>query len=279
MLSDEKNMQKEGKYQRADLLKMHAYKDAIRRTAGAYILYPGEKTLIKEGFHEIVPGLGAFPVSPSNVEEGISSLKKFILEILDHFSNRASQREEMSYNLYNIHKNKKNNGKIFEKIPEYYSVKNKLGSEVKERSAPPKKDMNVLVGYYKKEQYEWIKKHGLYNIRINKYENKYKSYKANSMKAHYLILHGKGEKKTGKIWKIIDPTPVIMSREELIDKDYPGTPTKDFYLVYSITSLDTNNFDSEKWDVRKLPGFGKAHASTHPFIVSFEELMKVCVNK
>ena len=30
-----------GMYRRADLLKMHAYKDAIRRTGGAYVLYPG----------------------------------------------------------------------------------------------------------------------------------------------------------------------------------------------------------------------------------------------
>jgi Protein of unknown function (DUF524). len=36
----ERAEQKEGIYKRVDLLKMHAYKDAIRRTAGAYILYP-----------------------------------------------------------------------------------------------------------------------------------------------------------------------------------------------------------------------------------------------
>ena len=40
-LLNEKKEQEEGIYKRADLLKMHAYKDAIRRTSGAYILYPG----------------------------------------------------------------------------------------------------------------------------------------------------------------------------------------------------------------------------------------------
>lgn len=40
-LDEEKEEQRQGIYKRADLLKMHAYRDAIRRTAGAYVLYPG----------------------------------------------------------------------------------------------------------------------------------------------------------------------------------------------------------------------------------------------
>ncbi len=51
-----------------DLLKMHAYRDAIRRTAGAYVLYPGtpgdDQTHL--GFHEVLPGLGAFAVRPDS---------------------------------------------------------------------------------------------------------------------------------------------------------------------------------------------------------------------
>ncbi|MGI9252517.1 MAG: DUF2357 domain-containing protein, partial [Thermomicrobiales bacterium] len=53
---------------RADLLKMHAYRDAIRRTQGAYVLYPGtagDATQWIE-YHELLPGLGAFAVRPGN---------------------------------------------------------------------------------------------------------------------------------------------------------------------------------------------------------------------
>jgi hypothetical protein len=32
----------EGNYKRQDLLKMHAYRDAIKRSQGAYVIYPGE---------------------------------------------------------------------------------------------------------------------------------------------------------------------------------------------------------------------------------------------
>jgi predicted component of viral defense system (DUF524 family) len=41
-LDKEKIDNRKGDYKNADLLKMHAYKDAIRRTAGAYVLYPGK---------------------------------------------------------------------------------------------------------------------------------------------------------------------------------------------------------------------------------------------
>ena len=42
-LDAEKAEQRAGNYKRADLLKMHAYRDAIRRSAGAYVLYPGSE--------------------------------------------------------------------------------------------------------------------------------------------------------------------------------------------------------------------------------------------
>lgn len=88
-LDEEKTRNRKGIYKNADLLKMHAYKDAIRRTGGAYVLYPGETSIVQKGFHEIIPGLGAFPVRPSKLNSGIGDLKAFILEVIEHFINRA----------------------------------------------------------------------------------------------------------------------------------------------------------------------------------------------
>jgi len=85
-------------------LKMHAYKDAIRRTAGAYVLYPGTKAFKRSGFHEIIPGPGAFPVPPSNDGDGLEHLRDFILEVVNHFADRASQREKLSYRAYEVYK-------------------------------------------------------------------------------------------------------------------------------------------------------------------------------
>ncbi len=62
----------EGNYERQDLLKMHAYRDAIKRSQGAYVLYPwrANAAVKLKGFHEILPGLGAFGVAPD--ENGVA---------------------------------------------------------------------------------------------------------------------------------------------------------------------------------------------------------------
>jgi len=181
ILSDEKELQKQGTYKRADLLKMHAYKDAIRRTVGAYVLYPGKKIYERHGFHEIIPGLGAFPVSPSNNGEGLKEIRDFINDIIEHMANRASQREEFSYHKYKIHENKECDV-LHDILPEYIS-------ETGVRAVPPS-NLTVLIGYYNKDQYQWIKDKKRYNIRIDS-KNGLIKYGPEEMGASYLLLHGK----------------------------------------------------------------------------------------
>lgn len=74
---------------RADLLKMHAYRDAIRRSEGAYILYPGNHEKRWAAYHELLPGIGAFPVCPGghdNMENVANFLKQAAELCVDRFS-------------------------------------------------------------------------------------------------------------------------------------------------------------------------------------------------
>jgi predicted component of viral defense system (DUF524 family) len=66
-----------------DLLKMHAYRDAIRRSVGSYVIYPGNQTVSWTEFHEILPGLGAFTMKPSKPS---ASLEQFIRDFLVHYA-------------------------------------------------------------------------------------------------------------------------------------------------------------------------------------------------
>lgn len=93
-------------YKRGDLLKMHTYNDAIRRTIGSYVLYPGTDTNDeKNRFHvyeEILPGVGAFAIRPSQVEqkelnEGEEAVKKFIIDIIDFCKTPASRVARTGY--------------------------------------------------------------------------------------------------------------------------------------------------------------------------------------
>jgi len=269
ILNDEKTEEKAGTYKRADLLKMHAYKDAIRRTAGAYVLYPGaEYTNPYKGFHEIVPGLGAFPISPSKEADGLENLRKFIVEVVDHFSNRASQREQLSYHSYGIHNNPVQILK--EAMPEYLSLdknKNKI------RIVPPT-DSTVLVGYYNEDQYEWIEDNKLYNIRIDP-EDGLIDYGNNIMDAKYLLLHGKGEVETSKIWEILRAPRLISKDDLVILKNYPRTPSSDNYFIFELKQIDNNLFNGKKWDLAMLSQYKPGRQSSRPFAVTLSELFSV----
>jgi predicted component of viral defense system (DUF524 family) len=258
----EKNEQKEGNYKRADLLKMHAYRDAIRRTGGAYVLYPGSETLQKSGFHELIPGLGAFPIRPSRTNNGLPELKSFIYEIIDHFLNRASQRERLSYRVFDIHKNSDKNT-LNDVIPEVYS----------EGRVVPPDDTSVLVAYYKDDSHRnWILKTGLYNARMNSNRGSIKL-GTKETGAAYILLHTKNRFESSDMWRIKDKGPRVFSKQELIKRGYKD-PSQDFYLVYEVENVESSEFASAVWDVRELKEYEGGRGSALPFAVSLTELMQ-----
>ena len=84
-------------YQRGDLYKMHTYNDAIRRTAGSYVIYPGREGEVKTEFlryEEVVPGVGAFQMRPgasNHVDRCEKSIAEFITDVLMHHGNQFSR--------------------------------------------------------------------------------------------------------------------------------------------------------------------------------------------
>ena len=84
---------------REDLLKMHAYRDAIRRSAGAYVIYPGDEQRAPfMEHHEVLPGLGAFPLRPGAAGDvGATALDRFLEDVIDHVTDRATQHERSRF--------------------------------------------------------------------------------------------------------------------------------------------------------------------------------------
>ncbi len=263
-IDSEKEENRKGIYKNADLLKMHAYKDAIRRTGGAYVLYPGDTSVKKKGFHEIIPGLGAFPVRPSKTDDGISELKEFILEVIHHFVNRASQREKIAYRTYDVYKNKpQKEDEVNEALPETYG---------KNRSLIPDYTF-VLVGFYKKDNLDWIIKSGLYNARAESDRGSLRLGPRESG-AKYLLLHTSGETKTGRILKITETGPRVFSKQTLISKGYPTEPSQNYYLVYKIQEISDTELMNQEWDITLLEKYRQGRGSALPFSVTLSELMK-----
>ncbi|WP_277633078.1 DUF2357 domain-containing protein [Avrilella dinanensis] len=263
-LDEEKTENRKGIYKNADLLKMHAYKDAIRRTGGAYVLYPGDKSINQKGFHEIIPGLGAFPVKPSKTDSGIGELKAFILEIIEHFINRASQREKIAYRTFDIYKNPPESENVVkEPLPEPYNTNRDLIPD----------DTFILVGYYNSpEQYNWIQQKGLYNFRMGSGTGSLILDKE-TVSSKYLLLHTIGDTDSGDLWKIVSKGPKVYSKADLIRKGYPS-PSQDNYLVIQIEPVTDSEFENVSWNFRNLENYSTGRASAFPFTTSLTELMK-----
>jgi predicted component of viral defense system (DUF524 family) len=79
---------------RDDLLKMHAYRDAIRRSVGAYVIYPGTESVQWSGYHELLPGLGAFVLRPGT---GTTGLSEFLARVAQHMAMDSTQRDVSRY--------------------------------------------------------------------------------------------------------------------------------------------------------------------------------------
>jgi predicted component of viral defense system (DUF524 family) len=263
-LNEEKTENRKGIYKNADLLKMHAYKDAIRRTGGAYVLYPGDKSINQKGFHEIIPGLGAFPVKPSKTDSGIGELKAFILEIIEHFINRASQREKIAYRTFDIYKNPPESDNVVkEPLPEPYNTNRDLIPD----------DTFVLVGYYNsQEQYDWIQRTGLYNFRMGSGAGSLVLDKE-TVSSKYLLLHTSGDTNSGDLWKIVSRGPKVYSKDYVVRKGYPS-PSQDHYLIIQIEPATDSEFENVSWNFRELSNYSTGRASAFPFTTSLSELMK-----
>ena len=226
----EKEEQECGIYKRADLLKMHAYKDAIRRTSGAYILYPGTENKSIKGFHEVVPGLGAFSIRPGHWEEDCISLKQFIAEVKAHMLDRTSQREKMSYYYHSLYK-EENVNVVMENMPEpVYENRDFLPDET-----------NVIVAYYKSQEHlDWILQNHMYNMRAGDSKGSI-SLDDKLINARYLLLHNGNESQN--LIKIVKRGPKIYTRSQLIQKGYPQ---------YKIVGTNLVDVERERNDANKI---------------------------
>ena len=113
-----KNEERNYIYKNADLYKIHTYNEAIRKTIGSYILYPGNRSFQFKKYHEILPGVGAFSMLPG---EEHNELKVFLKEIFIHQSSKYSQNYRMQYYIHDTIS--KNPDIITHKYDQYLNVK------------------------------------------------------------------------------------------------------------------------------------------------------------
>ncbi len=205
-----------GAARRDDLLKMHAYRDAIRRSAGAYILYPGFKQRQFTMYHELLPGLGAFALRPSEegAAEGIGALRQFLEDVLDHVASQATQHERERWWVREVH------------ADQYWVTAPVPAAPFLQR---PPADTVVLLGYFKNQrQLNWIHTHRLYNVRA---DNRTGSVQLESreLSAELLVLYNPWMGIV-ELWRT-HGTPILQSGTQMRERGYPEPHGRLYYCL------------------------------------------------
>lgn len=93
-----------------DILKMHAYRDAVYRTGGAYVLYPGDGKnsynwrMYAEFEDEMLPAVGAFPLSPT--ADSKDEISQFFARIAGFLCDRITKWENYRHQAHLIYEKK-----------------------------------------------------------------------------------------------------------------------------------------------------------------------------
>jgi hypothetical protein len=230
-----------GGAKRDDLLKMHAYRDAISRTAGAYVLYPGSEIMnIRRhpGFKELLPGLGAFPLRPSS--DGLASssqaLDQFLSDVLTHVASQVTRDERHRFWTATVHR------------PREPILESALTTDFLDE---PPADTDVLLGFVRDiEQRRWIERVRQYNIRAGERAGAVEI-GGRELGAKLLLLY---ENRDGAL-HVVHAAKVVRWRPataaDLLATGYPN-PRGDVYFVADIEFVEDLPTWADSIDVEVL---------------------------
>ncbi|WP_156028245.1 DUF2357 domain-containing protein [Candidatus Solirubrobacter pratensis] len=213
---DEEAAERVGGSKREDLLKMHAYRDAIRGSAGAYVLYPGDDAAAPfREFDEPLPGIGAFPLRPRDGARarGREALERFLREVLDHVADRASQDERYRY-WRAVIRGRREPGARSKWLPSL--------------SAPPRDAFVLCYVPRGPEEADWISRMQMIVLPADADSNAITA-ESSALRAEWLALEGG----TTTLWTR-DSAWFVQTREDLLQSGYPE-PLAGGYLCASLS--------------------------------------------
>jgi predicted component of viral defense system (DUF524 family) len=245
----------------ADLLKMHAYRDAIRRTAGAYVLYPGnaaksESNRAFHAFHEILPGLGAFAIRPrrDGSAEGMEALAKFLDDVVEHLANRTTARERVSYHVAEAYE-------LMEAPVLYGSLQlpeaDIYGTPF--RALPPAEQFVVVAWFDSPAQLEWTRQKKIANVRLGRRTGTW-HVPPEISSARHLLLRTHGGVVAPGLWRLRQPGYKVYTVTDLRKTDYPGAAGGEIYAVFDVE--EDPAWQAQDWKGEKVMEVIEAYESS-----------------
>ena len=249
-----------------DVSKMHAYRDAIRKSAGAYVLFPGTYEDKFEEFDEILPGVGAFPLRPAATEtEGDQRvLTKFLTSVIDHCCNQASKRERSQF-WQNQHW-----------AVQTDSDSRKQAVKTAPFLAQPPADTRVLVAYVRPDNVEFVRKSLIYNLRADSGRAGSISPSDIELTAHYVLLWTGTEGGQSEYLGLYTRKSnwYIMDSDELASGGYVSSIKGSTYFVCNLEQIFAINPDSIRIEVGSDGAYGSPQMRNWRQIFDLKELEK-----
>ncbi len=239
-----------------DLLKMHAYRDAIRGSAAAYVLFPGSvPSNLPLAADERLPAIGAIPLRPELVDVDAPALKELFRGILTHAANEATRHRRAEYWSRTA----------------YRGPSGSRGAPTRSGPWRPPADTTVLVGWVRNERHrDWILGAQQYNVRADRRRGAV-ALDAPLLGAELLVLWN-----TAPWWAgaplVFERTGAwtLMTADELAATGYPE-PSGQLYLCCGLRVLDYQ----PGWMAGALESAWGGRASRAPFGVSWAELAAI----
>jgi predicted component of viral defense system (DUF524 family) len=282
--ADDADDETDGNYKRQDLLKMHAYRDAIKRSQGAYVLYPGRASNPArfEGFHEILPGLGAFGVSPDDVgkAQGMDRLSLFLDEMLSHLCDRTTAQERGSYHLMEAYRcNMDAAPGAGLALPEL----DVFGDD--DRALPPAEHIVVVAWGYGDDQLAWMRARKIAVACLGPAAGDWRVQSDLSRARHLLLGNCVGAPSKGLL-RLTAPGYRIVSDADLTTMGYPSPAFGEFHALFDVA--DQPDWGDVEWPavaiLKAVREFEAANSASHrgdfvtqraaPRIVSLLGLLK-----
>lgn len=219
-------------------------RDAIKRSQGAYVLYPGRtnQAVRLKGFHEILPGLGAFGVAPdeSGVAQGLESLETFLDEVLAHLGNRTTAQERVSYHVAESYTLK-------EKPVQYGSLVMPESDEMSDtmRALPPSEHNVVVAWYNSPDQLAWTLEKRIANVRLGDRPGSW-HIPPEMASVRHVLLRTHGGKIAEGLFRLTKPGYKVYSASDLKAKGYPGAAGGEIYAVFEVEP--DNAYVGRMWD-------------------------------
>jgi len=201
-----------GKFKNEDLYKMHTYAEAIRRTIGAYVLYPGDDPMNErnqnrfERYHEIIPGVGAFALRPNAAGEnadpaGLPFFRVFLEKILTHQVSKFTQSHRINFWTHET---------IKDGPPPHVGP----NTEAPVGEVPPL-DVPVVVGYIRAEAQDACRRRTLFYFHAIESDGTPTAFDQTILQARLLVPYGRNQ---WLGWYARIKSCRLVRRVELIDR-------------------------------------------------------------